>query len=46
MLYDMVESEPLIMDNYTASTLVPRAEIENAIYRFYHNITPKKGGGK
>lgn len=46
MLYDMVESEPLIMDNYTASTLVPRAEIENAIYRFYYNITPKKGGGK
>ena len=46
MLYDMVESEPLIMDNYTASTLVPRAEIENAIYSFYHNITPKKGGGK
>ena len=46
MLYDMVQSEPLIMDNYTASTLVPRAEIENAIYRFYHNITPKKGGGK
>lgn len=46
MLYDMVESEPIITDGYSASTLVPRAEIENAIYRFYYNITPKKGGRK
>lgn len=46
MLYDMVDSEPIITDGYTASTLVPRAEIENAIYRFYYNITPKKGGRK
>lgn len=46
MLYDMVESEPIITDGYSTSTLVPRAEIENAIYRFYYNITPKKGGRK
>lgn len=46
MLYDMVESEPIITDRYSTSTLVPRAEIENAIYRFYYNITPKKGGRK
>lgn len=46
MLYDMVDSEPIITDGYSASTLVPRAEIENAIYRFYYNITPKKGGRK